>query len=66
MNEERNTLLTRNKSFQLGMINKSRKSITVHGNKIISSERLQEDISKATICSKCKNPKSSTTMAAAQ
>ena len=59
MNEERNTLLTTSKSFQLGLVNNSRKPIIVHNYKIVSSELLQEDVSKATVCSKCKNPKSS-------
>ena len=59
LNEERNILLTRNKSFQLGIVNSSRQPIKANSNKIFSGEMLQDCISKAAICSRCKNPKSS-------
>ena len=43
----------------MGIVNNSRQPIKANSNKIVSSEMLQDCISKAAICSKCKNPKSS-------
>ena len=46
---KKETLPTRSKSFQLGIINNSRQPIKAHSNKCFSGELLQECISKAAI-----------------
>ena len=43
----------------MGIVNNRRQPIKAHSNKIVSSELLQHCVSKAAICSKCKNRKCS-------